>query len=215
MMCQKNYGSTVRRASSQLDLTSVNQYLKEDHDGSSNNNGKHVHDTNNNNNIVVMVKEAMADYPTYYANLVVWYKSGGDTKDKSSKQPVDDVGSNEGDLTSSRFSNFSIDDNDGNDDDAGVVNNATPNINNSEFHDTITKLVADLAISELEDIGFDARFLEAESNVISHRESAAREKQQQKDRTNGGGDDESALFPQEQGEKKIRMTDEIAERGGG
>ena len=97
-------------------LASVNQYLK-DHGsvGASKND-----DTNN--IIVVGVMEAMADYPTSYASLVVqWEESGGDK--------------NQGNLTPSKFSDFSIDDNDGDDyagDDAGVTN-AKPNKDDNEI----------------------------------------------------------------------------------
>ena len=133
-------------------LASVNQYLK-DHGsvGASKND-----DTNN--IIVVGVLEAMADYPTSYASLVVqWEESGGDK--------------NQGNLTPSKFSDFSIDDNDGDDyagDDASVTN-AKPNKDDNEIIYLITKLVADLAISELEDIGFDAQFLETDNEVTTHR----------------------------------------------
>jgi hypothetical protein len=65
--------------------------------------------------------------------------------------------------------------------------------------------VADLAIAELEDIGFDAQFLETDNEVTSHRARAAREKQQR-----DYGKEDSA-FLQEQGEK---LTNEIAESGG-
>lgn len=160
----------------------MNQYLK-DHGSGANKND----DTSN--SIDVGVLEAMADYPTSYASLVVQWESGGDK--------------NEGDLISSRFSDFSIADDD--DDDAGV---ASTKPNNIDIYDTVTKLVVNLAISELEDIGFDAQFLETDNQATSHRENAAREKQQ-KDYMNNGRED--SAFLQEQGEK---MTNEIAERGG-
>ncbi len=179
MMCQKNCGSTVQRALLQLDLTSVNQYLKEYGSGA---------DKNDDTNYIIYVGvlEAMADYPTSYARLVVQLESGGDE--------------NEGDLISSRVSDFSIDD-----DDAGM---ASTKPNNIDIYDTVTKLVADLAISELEDIGFDAQFLETDNQATSHRENAAREKQQKDYMSNGR---ENSAFLREQGEK---MTNEIAERGG-
>ena len=193
MMCQKNCGSTVQRALLQLDLSSVIQCLRRDrNDGG---------DTNTSTSTTIIddisVREAMADYPTSYASLVVQWQVTGDKQDDIQ---LHEDGGDEENLTATTFSHFSIDDDDDEDDDTeveGGVEYAKPNTHDNEINDTITKLVADLAISELEDIGFDAQFLETEMEMISHRECASREKNQ-KENMNNEREDSALLQAQEE-----------------
>lgn len=197
MMCQKNCGSTVQKALLQLDLTSVARYLR-DHYRSSNSNtnsnsSSHSNNNGENTDIVVGVQEAMADYPTSYASLVIQCQEGG--SDYITDQH--DGGDDDDELTPTKISDFSIDDDDEEEEVEGGEDNGNPNNHDNEIRNTIIKLVADLAISELEDIGFDAQFLSTERDVIAHRECSARDKLQ-KDNTNKENDDSSFMIEQEE-----------------
>jgi len=189
MMCQKNCGSTVQKALLQLDLKSVTRYLSDHCDSGNTNSSSNSNEVGE--NIVVGVQEAMADYPTSYASLVIQWQVGAGSDDITEQND----GGEGVDLTPTSFSGFSIDDDD--DDEAqGGVENANPNNHDNEINNTLIKLVSDLAISELEDIGFDAHFISTEEDVIAHREFAAQEKLQ-KD-MNKENDDSAFMIEQEE-----------------
>ena len=157
MMCQKNCGTTVHGALSNMDLSHVTTYL----------NGKlqSLEANNNNTNnkeIVVKVIEAEADFATTYASVLIELEVK-ESEDLILMQDDDD------------------------DDDDDDLENPTQDGNENIMAELMTDNVvrgevmeklAELAVDEVECVGFDAERLATDRDAISHREEARKEREE-------------------------------------
>ena len=166
MMCQKNCGSTARQSLLSMDLTNLQNALKrhlEEKAGQTTTTTATTASTQNVWNVTGRVVRAEADFATSFASVAVEWtiindvRAGGAAEDLLLMMDDDDE---EGAAPASSDANSSI------------LTTAMM----EEMKEIATELLVELAVEEVECVGFDAEHLPTEEAVRIHREEAQKER---------------------------------------
>lgn len=154
MMCQKNCGSTVRRALADADLSDARAVLDERLRSLPDSEGRRVD---------VRVIAAEADFATSYASVVVDW-TVAEEEDLMLKEDAHD------------------DTNDGADPEDAINGRLLAGLSTDEVRAAVEDRLAGLAADEVECVGFDADWLRTARDASAHRERAGREREEEEER---------------------------------
>jgi len=177
MMCQKNCGSTVQRALSNMDLSDVDTFMNgklrqlRSITSLPNENGARV----NNRKVNIRVTKAEADFATSYAAVLVEWRV---EEERQQQQQSDD------DLLLMETTDETL----------GDVENPKDSQNDTdiialeqlqstkEIRKEIEEMLSELAVDEVECVGFDAEYLATREDVETHRNQALKEREEEDQR---------------------------------
>lgn len=155
-MCQKNCGSTVQTSLLNMDLNPFISFLQRQLQSINNNT------TTATTTVDAKVVSAEADFATSFASVVIqWGLVSHEQQSSSNNDLLDDTAAEE----SSSNNNTMEDSN-------TIQQRLTTYLSTPEIQTQLMELLSNLAIDEVECVGFDATWLPSEEDVDRHRNSA-------------------------------------------
>ena len=200
MMCQKNCGTTVKGALTNLDLSDVQKILDAklhtlQQSSSSSPSSPYtvsvsVTKAANNKNATIKICEAQADFPTSYASISIEYTI------KESDDLI--LMENDNNTHDENENNSTIEEID-------LVLSA---LSTQEIQEEVTNKLVELAIDEIECVGFDVEHLVTPQDVKTHRDAALKEHEE----TNN---QKKNALPPSAAEIEHAFEDTLPQEGGG